>query len=168
DLLVAQVDLMRAATKEQFAAKLAQAVYEQIATPLFRMRDRAAQVFRGLRIHPVMTVDATDGTLGFSFTPGHAAAELDATLAKLMELGVIAPTAFAPYIRARFEASGKTVEDSVVEAVLVVTHGHPYGTQELCYTLWEETPDGETATDASFDAALEQVLRSENAHFTRI
>src|SRR5205823_2923288 len=87
---------------------------------------------------------------------------------KQMELGVIAPTAFAPYIRARFEASGKTVEDSVVEAVLVVTHGHPYGTQELCYTLWEETPDGETATDASFDAALEQVLRSENAHFTRI
>src|SRR5205823_10090275 len=169
---------------------------EQTAPPLFRMRDRAAQVFRGLRIHPVMTVDATDGTLGFSFTPGHAAADLDATLEKLlelpaelsadrgrraalvfdefqeildidphlprlmravfqsqpdvahvylgskrammarlfndvnepfwrsakqMELGVIAPAAFAPYIEARFRSTDRTVELGTVEAVLGVT-----------------------------------------------
>src|ERR671935_2781517 len=48
DVLVAQIDLMTTATKEQLAAKLAQAVYEQIATPLYRARDRAAQIFRGL------------------------------------------------------------------------------------------------------------------------
>src|SRR6187200_1953784 len=38
-VLVAQVDLMTAATKEQLAAKLAQAIYEEIATPLFRARE---------------------------------------------------------------------------------------------------------------------------------
>src|SRR2546423_3697754 len=65
-VLVAQVDLMTATTKEQLASKLAQAIYEEIATPLFRARDRAAQVFRGLRIVPVMTVDPNDGSLGFS------------------------------------------------------------------------------------------------------
>ena len=79
-VLVAQVDLMTAATKEQLAAKLAQSIYEEIATPLFRVRERAAQVFRSLRIAPVMTVDPTDGSLGFSFEAGHATEDVDATL----------------------------------------------------------------------------------------
>src|SRR2546425_519334 len=66
-VLVAQIDLMTASTKEQLAAKIAQAIYEEIATPLYRARDRASQVFRGLRIAPMMTVDPNDGSLGFSF-----------------------------------------------------------------------------------------------------
>src|SRR5213596_2231449 len=77
DVLIAQIDLMTTATKEQLAAKLAQAVYEQIATPLYRARDRATQIFRSLRIVPVMTVDATDGSLGFSFTAGRASEDID-------------------------------------------------------------------------------------------
>ena len=85
-VLVAQVDLMTVATKEQLAAKLAQAIYEEIATPIFRVRERAAQVFRSLRIAPVMTVDPLDGSLGFSFRAGHAAEDVDATLEKLFQL----------------------------------------------------------------------------------
>ena len=42
-VLVAQVDLMTATTKEQLAAKLAQAIYEDIATPLLRARERASR-----------------------------------------------------------------------------------------------------------------------------
>src|ERR1700690_2331265 len=57
EVLVAQVDLMRTATREQLAAKLAQALYEQVSTPLDRMRDRAAEIFRGLSIRPVLTVE---------------------------------------------------------------------------------------------------------------
>ena len=63
EVLVAQVDLMRTATKEQLAAKLAQALYEQVATPLDRARDRAAEVFRGLRIRPVLTMEPDTGWL---------------------------------------------------------------------------------------------------------
>ena len=37
EVLVAQVDLMRTATKEQLAAALAKAIYDEIATPLFRV-----------------------------------------------------------------------------------------------------------------------------------
>ena len=41
EVLVAQVDLMRTVTKEQLAAKLAEALYEHVATPLYRVRERA-------------------------------------------------------------------------------------------------------------------------------
>jgi uncharacterized protein len=242
-VLVAQVDLMTAATKEQLAAKLAQAIYEEIATPLFRARERAAQVFRSLRIAPVMTVDPLDGSLGFSFRAGHATHDVDATLEKLfqlpaelaaergrrvcvvfdefqeileldpnlpalmravfqaqtevahvylgskhsmmvglfndanepfwrsakqMELGVIAPEDFAPFIHERFEATGRRIETDAVDAVLATTRGHPYATQEVCYALWEETAPRGKAGLPQFEAALEQVLRSENAHFTLI
>ena len=242
-VLVAQVDLMTAATKEQLAAKLAQAIYEEIATPLFRAKERAAQVFRSLRIAPVMTVDPLDGSLGFSFRAGHATHDVDATLEKLfqlpaelaaergrrvcvvfdefqeileldpnlpalmravfqaqtevahvylgskhsmmvglfndanepfwrsakqMELGVIAPEDFAPFIHERFEATGRRIETDAVDAVLATTRGHPYATQEVCYALWEETAPRGKAGLPQFEAALEQVLRSENAHFTLI
>src|SRR5438105_5615217 len=86
DVLVAQVDLMRTATKEQLAAKLAQAIYEQIATPLARVRERATQAFRGLRISPTITVDPEDGHISFSFRAGLAPADVDATLERLLEL----------------------------------------------------------------------------------
>ena len=48
------------------------------------------------------------------------------------------------------------------------TLGHPYGTQELCYFLWQETPAGEEATAARLEAALTKVLRSEHAHFSLV
>ena len=243
DVLLAQIDLMKTATKEQLAAKLAQAVYEQIATPLFRARERATQIFRSLRIVPVITVDPNDGSLGFTFSAGRAKEDVDATLEKLLELpaelsaergrrtglvfdefqevldldpnlpglmravfqsqpevahvylgskrsmmeklfndanepfwrsakqvelDVIAPAAFTPFIHDRFETTGRNVEPGVVARVLETTRGHPYGTQELCYALWEETPPEETAREANLGAALVRVLQSENAHFTHI
>jgi hypothetical protein len=242
-VLIAQVDLMKAPTKERLAEKFARSIYEDIATPLFRARERAAQVFRGLRIAPVMTIDPEDGSLGFSFRTGHAQDDLDATLERLLELpaqlaadrgrraalffdefqeildidsslprlmrsvfqeqpdvahvylgskrsmmarlfndanepfwrsakhvelGVIPPELFRPFIHDRFEITGKSVEDETVSRVLQTTGGHPYGTQELCYSLWEETPDGGVAATAELERALERVLLSEHAHFARI
>src|SRR5919198_3069989 len=49
-VLVGYCDLSRAATKERFAAKLAQTIHENIASRLYRARERALQVFRGLRV----------------------------------------------------------------------------------------------------------------------
>ena len=88
-LLVAQVDLMRTTTKEQFASKLAQSVYDQIATPLFRVRERASEIFRGLRIAPVMTIDPMDGSIGVSFRAGQPRADVDATIEGLLELPAV-------------------------------------------------------------------------------
>jgi hypothetical protein len=242
-VLVAQVDLMTAVTKEQLAAKLAQSIYEEIASPLYRARERAANVFRSLRITPTMTLDPVDGSVRFSFTAGYAPEDVDATLerllqlpaelsaernrrvclvldefqevleldprlpalmravfqaqpevahvylgskralmarlfddenepfwrsAKSMELGVIAPEEFAPFIRDRFETTGRRIGDDALAGVLQTTRGHPYATQELCYHLWEETPSKRTAGAAELDVAIDRVLRSENAHFTLI
>lgn len=240
-VLVAQVDLMTTPTKEKLAEKLAKAIHDDIATPLFRAKERL-RIFSGLRIAPVVTVDAEDGSLGFTFSAGHSREDVDATLerlfelpgrlgaernrrvalvldefqevveidphlpklmravfqeqpevahvylgskrhmmrrifnddnepfwrsAKPLELGVIAPADFKPYIEGRFAASGRTVDPLTVDRVLGLTHGHPYGTQELCYFLWEEAAGRKAGLD-ELDRAVVNLLRSEHAHFSLI
>ena len=218
DVLVAHVNLMTTPTSERLAEKLAETIHDDLASTLFRARERL-RVFSGLRITPIVTVDPTTGKLGFSFDAGRQPQDLDATLerllelpgqlaaergrkvalvldefqeivdidpelpkimrsvfetqpevahvylgskrhmlerifndenepfwrsAKQMEIGVIAPELFRGYIDAQFERTGRRVEPEVVDRVLESTLGHPYATQELCYFVWEETPEGAT------------------------
>jgi uncharacterized protein len=238
-VLVAQVNLMTAPTKEKLAEKLAGTIHDDLASTLFRARERL-RVFQGLRITPVVTVDPDTGRLGFSFSAGRQPQDVDATLerllelpgelagergrrvalvldefqeivdidpnlpklmrsvfeqqpevahvylgskrhmlerifndenepfwrsAKQMELGVIAPPLFRGYIETRFEATGRGIGADVVDRVLEATLGHPYATQELCYFLWEETPEGAEAAAEQYEVALDKLLRSEHAHF---
>jgi hypothetical protein len=88
--------------------------------------------------------------------------------AKQLELGVIPAPAFAAFIHAGFARTSRAIDAAVVDALLATTHAHPYGTQELAYTLWELTDQGGTATRTQLDEAVTRVLRSENAHFDRI
>ncbi len=239
DVLVAQVNVMTAPTKERLAEKLAKTIHENVASPLFRARERL-RIFSDLRIRPVVTVDPETGAPSFSFEAGRPQQDVDATLERLlelpgqlaaergrrvalvfdefqeivgidpdlpklmrsvfqeqpevahvylgskrhmmerifndenepfwrsarqMELGVIAPARFEGYIEAGFERSGKRIDPETVAAVLETTGGHPYATQELCYFLWEETPDAAEAGAPQLEAALAKVLRSEHAHF---
>lgn len=85
DVLVAQVDLMRTPTKEKLAEKLAETIYEQLATPLLRARERL-KVFSGLRITPTAQVNPDDGTLRFSFGARMLDSDIDATLESLLDL----------------------------------------------------------------------------------
>jgi hypothetical protein len=242
EVLVAQVDLMKTPTKARLAEKLAESIYEDVASPLLKVRDKAVAVFRSMRIAPVMTV-GTDGSLAFSFQAAQSPEDIDPTLehllrlpaelaaernrqvalvfdefqevveidrnllpvmrsifqeqpeiahiylgskrhmmarifndenepfwrsAKQMELGVIPPREFARFIRSRFEQTSRSVEPKVIDSILGATHCHPYGTQELAYAVWEVTAEGATAADRELVEALIRVLRSENAHFSRI
>jgi hypothetical protein len=242
-VLAAQIDLMTAPTKEKLAEKLAAEIHRGIASRLYRARERALGVFRGLRITPTVTIDPDDASVSFGFEPGRAAADVDATLerlltlpgelgrdrdrrvalvldefqevvdldpglpklmravfqtqpevahiylgskrhlmqsifndenepfwrsAKQLELGVIRPDLFAPFIAERFRATRKRIDDDAVAAVLDETAGHPYATQELCYFTWEATDRGETATPLHVRVGLAGVLRSEHAHFSLI
>ena len=242
-VLSAQVDLMTAPTKEKLAEKLAKAIHEGIASPLYRARERALGVFRGLRITPTVTIDPEDSSVSFGFEPGRAPADVDATVerlltlpgelaadrgrvvalvldefqevveidpnlpklmravfqaqpevahvylgskrhmmrsifndenepfwrsAKQVELGVIRPDLFAPFIAERFRSTGKRIDDEAVATVLEKTAGHPYATQELCYFTWEATDLRSTATPLHVRVGLEGVLRSEHAHFSLI
>lgn len=240
-VLVAQVDLMTTPTKERFAAALAGSIFEQIASPLERVREKAVAPFRGLSVRPTITVDPEDGTFSFSFGVAAREPDIDATIerllelpgelgglrghrtalvmdefqeivdidpalpkllravfqrqpevshvylgskrhvmerifsdanepfwrsAKSVELGPIGAVPFAAFIEDRFRASGREIEGEAVAALLRLTGGHPYATQELCYFLWQQTASGEVASKVTLERALTAVLNSENAHFS--
>jgi uncharacterized protein len=88
--------------------------------------------------------------------------------AKRMEIGLIAADAFARYLRERFEETEKGIDDDALDRVLETTAGHPYGTQELAYFLWELVPTGHAARLGDVETALGQVLRSEHNHFATL
>jgi len=241
--LVAYCDLMRTPTKERLAAALAKTIYADVASPVDRGFERAAELFRGLRIRPTMEVDPSDGSLRFTFQAGRRRSDIDETIERLLELlgelaverkrrvvvvfdefqeildldpkfpnlmravfqaqpevshvylgskrhllerifndknepfwrsakqleiGPIVPSVFAPFIRERFDGSGKRIDDDAVERLLDVTAGHPYGTQELAYFAWELVPaNGEVTVDV-IEEAVARVLRSESNHFTQL
>jgi len=241
--LVGYCDLMRTPTKERLAAALAKTVYTDIASPAGQAFERAAELFRGLRVRPTMEVDPSDGSLRFSFQTGRRKSDIDDTVerllellgelaaerkrrvvivfdefqeiisldprfpnlmcavfqtqpevshvylgskrhilerifndknepfwrsAKQLELGLIPPHKFGPFIGERFAASGKGITDTGLERLLSTSAGHPYGTQELAYFIWELLPPGGEASVADVEAAVVRVLRSENNHFAQL
>jgi uncharacterized protein len=83
--LVAHVNLMTTPTVTQLAEKLARTIHDDIASPMFRAKERL-KIFQGLRIRPTVTVDPEDGSLSFSFDAGKRTADLNATLERLLEL----------------------------------------------------------------------------------
>lgn len=85
-VLVATVDLMTTPNKQKLAEKLAGTIFEQIASPLERAKERALAPFRNLRIQPEVMIDPADGSLSFSFGIGRQPADIDATLERLLEL----------------------------------------------------------------------------------
>lgn len=88
--------------------------------------------------------------------------------AKTLEIGAIPLPLFAAFIKAQFDRTNRDVSDEAIDRLLAVTDGHPHATQELAFALWDEVPEGFTATIADFEDALAAVLRSENARFTLI
>jgi uncharacterized protein len=84
-VLVAQVNLMTTPTKERLAEKLADTIYEHVASALFRARERL-RIFADLRIRPIVTVDPDTGAPSFSFDAGYPRQDVDATIERLLEL----------------------------------------------------------------------------------
>src|SRR6476646_9385908 len=64
-VLVAYCDLMKTPTKERFAAVLANTIVDDLDSPVGQVFDRAAALFRGLRIRPVMELDPDDASVRF-------------------------------------------------------------------------------------------------------
>jgi hypothetical protein len=85
-VLVADVDLMTTPSKERFAAALAASIYEHIASPLERARDKATAPFRRLRVQPAMSLDPETGAVAFSFAAAREPQDVDATIEGLLRL----------------------------------------------------------------------------------
>jgi uncharacterized protein len=243
-VLVAYCDLMKTPTKERFAAALAKTIYDDLASPVGQAAEKAAALFRGLRITPTIELDPDDAELRFSFdTSRRRASGIDETIERLLELpgkigadrkrrvalifdefqevlaldphfpnmmravfqtqpevahvylgskrhllekifndknepfwrsakhieiGTIPLSQFAAYVRKRFADTDKGIRDDALNRLLEATGGHPYGTQELAYFVWGRVPTGHYANLDDVERALGQVLRSENAHFSKI
>ena len=88
--------------------------------------------------------------------------------AKRLEIGTIGAGEFARFVRKRFDETEKGIDDQALDRLLEATGGHPYGTQELAYFLWELVPRGHFARLGDVEAALAQALRSEHNHFAKI
>ncbi|HET7571478.1 MAG TPA: ATP-binding protein [Gaiellaceae bacterium] len=154
EALVAQVDLMLTTTKEQLAAALAKAIYEEIATPLFRARERAARIFAGLRIAPVMTVDSVTGELGFSFRAGHERGDVDATLEALLGL----PARLAAERRRRVAL----VFDEFQEVLAIDPH-----LPSLMRSIFQAQPDVAHVYLGSKRSMMERLFNDANEPFWR-
>jgi hypothetical protein len=152
-VLVAQVDLMKTPTKERLAAKLAVSIYEDVASSVSRARDRAAGLFRGLRVAPTVTVDM-DGSLGFSFQAGHASEDIDATLEHLLQM----PAALGA-------DRGKRVAlvfDEFQEVVKIDRHLLP-----LMRSVFQEQPEVAHVYLGSKRHMMEQIFNDDNEPFWR-
>jgi hypothetical protein len=152
-VLIAQVDLMKTPTKQRFAEKLATSIYEDIASTLFKVRDRAAGVFAGLRVAPTMTLD-TDGSLSFSFTSGYAPTDLDATIEHLLQL----PAELGADRRRRVAL----VFDEFQEIVKIDP-----GLLPLMRSVFQEQPDVAHVYLGSKRHIMEQIFNDENEPFWR-
>jgi len=84
-VLVASVDLMTTPTPAKLAEKLARAIYDDIATPLLRAKERL-KVFSDLRVSPTITVEPETGNVAFRFAVTERGEDLHATLERLLEL----------------------------------------------------------------------------------
>jgi len=85
-ILVGYCDVMRTTTKERFAAALARTIYNDIESPGEQVIERAANLFRGLRIRPTMEIDPDDLSLRFTFSAGRRPSDIDDTIERLLEL----------------------------------------------------------------------------------
>jgi uncharacterized protein len=87
DVLVGYCDLMKTPTKERFAGALAKTIYEDLASPVGQALEKAAGLFRSLRVTPTIEVDPEDASLRFSFeTARRHAPAIDDTIEALLEL----------------------------------------------------------------------------------
>src|SRR3954463_3152236 len=84
-VLVAQVDLMTTPTPATFAAKLARAIHDDVASPLLRAKERL-RVFADLQVQPSIRVDPQTDAVSFTFDVGQRREDLDATIERLLEL----------------------------------------------------------------------------------
>jgi uncharacterized protein len=84
--LAGYCDLLRVTTKERFAAALAKTIHRDIDSAAGQALERAAELFRNLRIRPTMEVDPEDASLSFGFRATRRQADLDETIEALLEL----------------------------------------------------------------------------------
>jgi hypothetical protein len=151
--LIAQVDLMTTPTKERLAAALARSIFETIASPLERVRERALAPFRGLQIQPTVTIDPEDGSLAFSFAADRKD-DIDATLERLLQLP------------AELAGAGKRRTALVIDEFQEVVDIDP-GLPRLMRSIFQQQPETAHIYLGSRRHTIERIFSDANEPFWR-
>jgi hypothetical protein len=123
---------------------------------VFQQQDRVAHVFLGSRRHLMDEL--------FHDKNAHLYRS-----ARPLPLGPIAVDKFGRWIRRRFAASGVEATDEVVEAVLELTDGRPFETQQLCAFVWEQARDeGTIASSHVLAKALARLIDAETPRYVAV
>ena len=75
-------------------------------------------------------------------------------------LGPIGEPHWIEFIRSRFVAANKSIDDDVIRSICRLTQGHPFYTQHLCHVLWERTDPETKVTDESIAVRAADSSRS--------
>ena len=123
---------------------------------VFQQQDRVAHVFLGSRRHLMDEL--------FHDKAAHLYRS-----ARPLPLGPIPVDKFGRWIRRRFTASGVDVADDTVDAVLALTGGRPFETQQLCAFVWEQARDeGTLATSRILAKALARLIDAETPRYVAV
>ena len=78
----------------------------------------------------------------------------------LIHLGKIDESDWLPFIRERFENSGKHIDEIYISRIIRDTDRHSYYVQQLSYFIWEKT--GDMVNELIYEEALDDMM-SQNA-----
>jgi len=129
--------------------------FPNLMRAIFQLQPEVAHVYLGSKRHLIDRI----------FSDRNAAFWRSA---RRVELGPIPRRKFASFVKRRFSQSEREITREALDRLLDITRGHPYATQELAHFVWELVPEGRFAYEGDVEAALEQVLRSENNHFVTL
>ena len=76
-----------------------------------------------------------------------------------VELPPLPPDEVAGYIAECFERTGRSV-GGALDPLLAASDGHPQRTMLLAHAVWERTPSGQTANEATWAGAEDAVARN--------
>ncbi|EDP75560.1 ATP-binding protein [Hydrogenivirga sp. 128-5-R1-1] len=82
---------------------------------------------------------------------------------KKVSLNPIGEKEWIPFIRERFERTGKSIPVEFIEEGVKLLEGHPQGVQEFFHFLWEETD--KVVDRGSFLRAMDKLLETEKDTF---
>ncbi|MBN2566132.1 MAG: hypothetical protein JXB46_10525 [Candidatus Eisenbacteria bacterium] len=83
-------------------------------------------------------------------------------------LGPIDTKHWIPFIRSRFQKSGRGIGAELIRRICETTGGHPFYTQHLCHAIWELTPPEGHADADVIDQAIDLPLERETYAYTAL
>jgi len=83
-------------------------------------------------------------------------------------LGPIHVDEWIPFIRERFQRSGREIGEPEIRSICELTGGHPFYTQHLCHAAWELCEPGESVGEETLETAVDLLLDRESYAYTAL